>query len=191
MISSLYPIFQRWSTTGSVYIISDTHFEDSDCKLMDANWITPQEHIDIIKSKVHKNDVLLHLGDVGCCPHWLKQIKGYKVLIQGNHDKIRKLRPYFDEVYTGPLIIAQQIMLSHEPIPGINWCLNIHGHDHGGVYYDNNDPYHLNIASNVVKYQVINLKTIIQDGYLSKITNIHRQTIDKAKESPLDFYKKI
>lgn len=179
MIPSLYPIFQKWSTTGSVYIISDTHFEDSDCKLIDANWITPQEHIDIIKSKVHKNDTLVHLGDVGR-PHWLEQIKGYKILIQGNHDKIGELKPYFNEIYTGPLMIAQKIMLSHEPIPNVTWCLNIHGHNHNGVCYDNENPYYLNIASNVVEYQIINLKTIIKDGYLSKITDIHRQTIDKA-----------
>lgn len=190
MIDSLYDCFKRWSATGSVFLISDTHFEDSDCKLMDPNWIAPQEHIDIIKSKVHKDSTLIHLGDVGC-PHWLEQIKGYKVLIQGNHDKIGELKPYFDEVYTGPLIIAKKIMLSHEPISNINWCLNIHGHNHSGIHYDDKDPYHLNIASNVVNYQVINLKTIIKDGYLNKITNIHRQTIDKAKESPLDFLKNI
>lgn len=40
MIKSLYPQFQRWSATGSVYIISDTHFDDVDCKLMDSEWIT-------------------------------------------------------------------------------------------------------------------------------------------------------
>ena len=49
MISSLYDKFKPWSATGSVYIISDTHFDDSDCKLMDPNWITPQEHMEIIK----------------------------------------------------------------------------------------------------------------------------------------------
>ena len=35
MIETLYPVFRKWSEKGSVYIVSDTHFEDSDCKLMD------------------------------------------------------------------------------------------------------------------------------------------------------------
>ena len=57
MIDTLYDKFKPWSAKGSVYIISDTHFEDEDCKLMDVNWIEPQEHIDIIKKIVHKNDL--------------------------------------------------------------------------------------------------------------------------------------
>lgn len=51
MIKSLYPQFQKWSATGSVYIISDTHFDDSDCKFMDPNWISPQEHIEKLKKR--------------------------------------------------------------------------------------------------------------------------------------------
>ena len=87
MITTLYPIFQHWSEKGSVYIISDTHFEDSDCKLMDKNWITPEEQVNIINSIVHKNDTLIHLGDVGN-PEWISKLKaGHKVLIMGNHDK--------------------------------------------------------------------------------------------------------
>ena len=49
MIKTLYNIFQRWSENGSVWIISDTHFDDSDCKLMDSRWISPEEHISILK----------------------------------------------------------------------------------------------------------------------------------------------
>ena len=49
MINSLYDNFQHWSEGGSVYIISDTHFDDEDCKLMDPSWPTAQEQIDILK----------------------------------------------------------------------------------------------------------------------------------------------
>ena len=45
MIKSLYDTFKKWSLTGSVYIISDTHFDDSDCKLMNPNWIPAQDAI--------------------------------------------------------------------------------------------------------------------------------------------------
>lgn len=37
MITTLYEPFRHWSEGGSVYILSDMHFADSDCKLMDPN----------------------------------------------------------------------------------------------------------------------------------------------------------
>ena len=49
MIKTLYIPFQHWSENGSVYILSDLHFADVDCKLMDSNWIEPEEQIKIIK----------------------------------------------------------------------------------------------------------------------------------------------
>ena len=177
MINSLYPQFQYWSSTGSVYIISDTHFEDSDCKYMDPDWITPQEHIDIIKRQVRRPDTLVHLGDVGE-PEWLTQIPAArKILITGNHDVLSKVSKYFDEVYTGPLFIADRILLSHEPIEGLeNFCMNIHGHDHGHTFRHN----HLNLTANVYKYRVFNLGAAIKGGLLSQIKNYHRCTIEEA-----------
>ena len=111
IITSLYETFRKWSATGSVYIISDTHFDDSDCKLMDPDWITPQEHIEIIKQDVRKGDTLIHLGDVGN-PDYLDELKCYKVLITGNHDVLSKVASHFDEVYNGPLFIADRLLLS-------------------------------------------------------------------------------
>ena len=193
MIDTLYDKFKSWSATGSCYIISDTHFGDSDCKLMDSDWPTPQEHIDKIKKKVHKNDTLIHLGDVGN-PEWMTQIKAHKVLIMGNHDtgainygkstiisqdRNRKIVTYFDEIYTGPLFIAEKILLSHEPIINDMWY-NIHGHVHDCSIFD---PYNAtNLASNVVGYDVVNLKDIIKSGCLKSIKSIHRTTIDNATE---------
>lgn len=188
MINTLYDKFKPWSAKGSVYIISDTHFEDEDCKLMDANWIEPQEHINIIKKTVHKCDTLIHLGDVGN-PKWLEQIKAYKVLIMGNHDETAtQFRPYFDEIYTGPVFIAEKILLSHEPIINGSAWYNIHGHDHDASKYEEwkedgfaegwND---LNLASNVVNYKVYNLGRGIKHGLISYVNGVHRLTIDRAR----------
>ena len=178
MIKSLYPIFQKWSATGSVYIISDTHFDDLDCKFMDPNWITPQEHMEIIKQEVRKGDTLIHLGDVGN-PDYLDELKCYKVLITGNHDVLSKVASHFDEVYTGPLFIADRLVLSHEPIQGLeDWCYNIHGHDHASTFRHN----HVNLASNVYHFKVFNLGASIKGGLLSQIENYHRITIDQASE---------
>lgn len=189
MIDTLYDKFKPWSAKGSIYIISDTHFEDADCKLMDKNWIPPQEHIDNIKKYVHKNDTLIHLGDVGN-PEWMAQIKAHKVLIMGNHDQsATKFKSYFDEIYTGPLFIAEKILLSHEPIINGSAWFNIHGHDHNKLSYikwhNHNEVSEswneLNLAANVVDYKVYNLGHGIKNGLLSYVDGVHRLTIDRAR----------
>ena len=180
MITTLYPFFRRWSEKGSVYIISDTHFEDSDCKLMDNNWITPEEQIKLLQI-AKKNDTLIHLGDVGN-PEWMKYIKAYKVLITGNHDRGNAFyEPYFDEIYNGPLFISDKILLSHEPVY-LEFALNIHGHDHNNFTLGTN---HINCACNIIRYKPINLKDIIQSGMLKDIDSIHRLTIDFATENKI------
>lgn len=223
MIKSLYKCFQHWSDKGSIYIMSDPHFDDVDCKIMDKNWITPEEHIQKLKTKVHKNDTLICLGDVGNA-EWFNQLKCYKVLIKGNHDSgsanylkqkefikeyndfeetdeaqkkgeidfyvTRFVRPfiagykivgYFDEVYEGPLFISKKILLSHEPVINDFW-FNIHGHDHSNNFYEYKESKHLNVASNIINYDVVSLGDIIKEGYLSDIDDIHRDTIDRATE---------
>lgn len=178
MIDTLYQKFRDWSNGGSVYLISDTHFGDSDCELMDKNWISPEEHMKNI-SIAHKCDTLIHLGDVGN-PEYFTKLKCHKVLIMGNHDEsASRFKNYFDEIYEGPLMIAEKIILSHEPL-NINWAYNIHGHDHDKR--NKGDKYHLNLASNVVNYQVYSLSEIIKSGCLKKINSIHRLTIDKASK---------
>ena len=129
-----------------------------------------------------KNDTFICLGDVGK-PEYIKDIKTRKkILILGNHDAKGVYANYFDEIYTGPLFIAEKILLSHEPVYGLPWCLNIHGHDHNNV-----EPYkegckHINLAANVCGYTPINLGKIIREGVLADVPSIHRMTIDRASE---------
>ena len=180
MIKTLYKKFQHWSDGGSIYIISDTHFDDSDCEYMDADWITPEEHIKNIKKYVRKNDTLIHLGDVGNVD-WIRQLDCYKVLIMGNHDTgITKYENIFNEVYNGALFISDKILLSHEPLHGEYW-FNIHGHDHGHLLPPRGYNY-VNLASNHTQWGVFNLGAEIKKGLLSKVDNIHRATIDRATE---------
>lgn len=180
MIATLYDKFKPWSQKGSVFIVSDTHFDDWDCPLMDPDWIAPAGHILRIKKKIHGNDTLIHLGDVGN-PAYLDEIKCYKVLIMGNHDQSKtRFKDHFDEIYEGPLFVAPKLLLSHEPVPGLDWCFNIHGHDHSR----NNpgDDRHLNLAANVVGYEPLNLGDFIRKGGLAGIKDIHRETIERATE---------
>ncbi len=83
----------------------------------------------------------------------------------------------FDEVYEGALIVGEKLILSHEPVE-IPWLYNIHGHDHAG----NKRKNHLNVCSDVIGYEPINLTQKLKSGLMSAITTIHRATIDSATE---------
>lgn len=180
MIESLYEPFRHWAATGSVYLLGDTHFDDADAHRMDPDMISVEEQLDIINSTVRKNDTFICLGDVGD-PKYIPLINaGQKVLLLGNHDRKADYRDVFDEMYTGPLFIAEKILLSHEPVPGLPWCLNIHGHDHGNKTVFPDDCRHINLAANVCGYTPMNLKMIIKGGGMSEIPSIHRIAIDRA-----------
>ena len=82
----------------------------------------------------------------------------------------------FDEVYEGPLMIAEKLILSHEPVD-VPWAFNIHGHDHKGEKREG----HLNVCADVIGYKPIHMNNLLaKTGILSKTESIHRQTIDKA-----------
>lgn len=180
MITTLYEPFRHWSEGGSVFILSDLHFDDEDCKLMDQNWITPEEQIDIINKMVCKGDTFVCLGDVGN-PSYVPMIKARKkILLLGNHDSKGAYKGLFNEIYSGPLFISDKILLSHEPVYGLSWCLNIHGHDHNNMESYKEGCKHINLAANVCGYTPVNLGKIIKEGVLSDIDSIHRITIDRA-----------
>lgn len=84
----------------------------------------------------------------------------------------------FDEVYEGALIIGKKIILSHEPIVGLNWALNLHGHVHDKQA--KTDAYHINCCSDAIGYEPINLNQLLKSGPTAHIQSIHRQIIDSA-----------
>lgn len=243
MIKSLYKQFQYWSEEGSVYIISDPHFGDTDMNwrwnliskdwpFAVLDWINKEYTAECIASyiiwniniTVHKGDTLVILGDVGDI-EYVKQIRCCnKILIKGNHDsgsknyqrkqyfsEVPKSIPVwqsklsedfvrylnfpelndtkieyhdnrlFNEVYEGPLFIGEKILLSHEPIFGLeDLCLNIHGHVHGVPVV--NDFGHINVVAEAVDFIPLSLGRLINGGALSSILGIHRCTIDRATE---------
>lgn len=87
----------------------------------------------------------------------------------------------FDEVYEGPLMINDRVILSHEPIDNISsFLFNIHGHDHSG---SKRDPSHyLNVCAEHINYIPVPLLSLIKKGLVSKVDSIHREAIDKATE---------
>ena len=230
MIKSLYKPFQKWSENGSIWIFSDPHFNDEDLNNAYEDRPSADELVRRINSKVGKYDTLICLGDVGDISY-VRHLRGYKVLITGNHDagattyerKIYTLREFcgeytknealkkakmlypncechitenysywskyncwdviadnklFDEVYDGPLFISPKLLLSHEPIYGMNFAMNIHGHIHDRAH--ENDNYHYNVCADCHNYLPLNLNQFLKSGALSNITSLHRLTIDNA-----------
>lgn len=229
MIETLYSPFRKWTEKGTLWIYSDPHFSDPDMVELRKNYIGDDEQIARINSKVGKNDTIIFLGDIGN-EEMIRKIRGYKVLIMGNHDKgASKYKrnivqttydrdryiqeevcdivsqkypgwkidiyddycvnsfPYdlwlvkadnclFDEVYEGPLFIAEKLILSHEPVD-LPFAFNIHGHDHSNWHKNNN---RLNVCAEHIDYTPVNVTRLIKKGLLSKVDSIHRLTIDRA-----------
>ena len=230
-LPGVYDIFnEKWGAHQTIWIISDTHFGDEEIKQGYPLRPTDGELIKKINSKVGKRDILILLGDVGDV-NCVRQLKGYKILVQGNHDSGKTnygrfgehhyfdknlyskeevykhaLSHYpgwkinvsdaklpfsnkwflevdnclFDEVYEGALIIGEKLILSHEPIIGLTWAINLHGHVHDKRA--KTDAYHINCCSDVIGYEPINLTQKLKQGIAARVTSIHRQTIDKAIE---------
>ena len=178
MIPGLYKCFEHWCNQ-TVWVYSDPHFNDKE-QMESYSWISAEEQIKRINAKVGRKDTLIILGDVGDI-ECVKQLRGYKVLVAGNHDAgLSNYEEVFDEVYGGPLMIGEKLILSHEPIPNITWAMNIHGHVHNKNY--KNDKYHFNCCSNTIDFTPINFNQWMKQGHLSHILSIHRNTIDKATE---------
>jgi calcineurin-like phosphoesterase family protein len=177
-LAGVYKEFnERWCKQ-TVWIYSDPHFGDEELAAGTPGRPSADEQVAMINSCVGRKDTLIILGDVGDV-EYAKKLRGYKVLICGNHDAGRtNYEEAFDEIYEGALIIGEKILLSHEPVD-IPWLFNIHGHDHTGTIR----PGHLNVCSDVRGYKPLNLNHILgKEGHLAKVQSIHRVTIDKATE---------
>ena len=231
-IAGLYKAFDHWHQEGTLWIISDTHFGDTDIRRGFPDRPADDELVKRINSFVGRKDTILHLGDVGDVSY-VKQLRAkYKILIMGNHDcgrtlyerqiitrtfpqeifqkdeallEMQRIYPgcryiiseeydfenenyvwvvkadnmLFDEVYEGPLMISEKLILSHEPID-VSWAFNLHGHIHDPKH--KNDKYHFNVCSDAIGYMPVNMNQWMKQGYLSRIESIHRITIDKASE---------
>ena len=226
MFKNLYDNFSCWfhDGRGTVYFYSDPHFNDPEVVNLRKNYIGDEEQVKRINSKIGKYDTLVVLGDVGDI-EWIRKIRGYKVLVMGNHDagatnykRIRSVKYFspnitdgseenailqqclkvgyeykgieineagnsravyeydnqlFDEVYEGALMIAPNIILSHEPV-NFPYAANIHGHCH-----DINCNNKLNMCAEHINYTPVQLTDLIKRGLL-KAPDIHREAIDRA-----------
>ena len=180
ILSGVYKTFmKRWENFQTAWIISDLHFGEDDLKRAFSNRPSDDELVRRINAKCGRKDILFVLGDCGDL-EYVKQLRGYKVLIMGNHDTgATKYEEVFDEVYEGALIIGEKLILSHEPVQ-IPWAFNFHGHNHAGKAYP--DKMHMNVCADVLGYVPAHLNSLLNGGIASKVYTIHRETIDSATE---------
>lgn len=179
MIVQLYDKFKHWSENGTVWLYSDPHFNDAELAAGVQNRPSAEEQVKLINSKVGKKDTLIILGDIGDI-EYAKMLRGYKVLVMGNHDSgASNYRDVFDEVYEGPLFVGERILLSHEPI-NLPFALNIHGHVHSVKIKNTKNSF--NVCSDVIGYIPVNMNQLMKSGILAGINSVHRETIDNATE---------
>ena len=224
-LPGVYDTFlERWKDYQTAWIISDTHFNDSELAAGMPDRLMGEHLVKLINSCVGRKDILIHLGDVGDL-EYARQLRGYKVLIMGNHDAgatnykrkqhfcgymkchytkeqaladMRAQYPdctfqindgdtvwgivadnnLFDEVYEGPVMLGEKLLLSHEPI-NVSWAYNIHGHNHAGKHL-HKDAMNVCIDADGMGYKPINLNQFLKSGPTAKIQTIHRDTIDRA-----------
>lgn len=176
-LPGVYDIFnERWCNQ-TVWIYSDPHFGDEELAAGIPNRPSDEEQIKKINSKVGRKDTLIILGDVGdikCA----KQLRGYKVLICGNHDmgvtnyqrEIRQFK-YDKDLYTQEAIynicktaypgwditIEEGYDVSHAPFE--YWCVTLDNHLFDEVYsgplmigeklFLSHEPVHMPFAFNI------------------------------------------
>ena len=180
-IAGLYDIFaEKWKDLQTAYIISDLHFGEDDLKEAFPNRPTDEELVNKINAKVGRKDLLIVLGDCGDLDY-VRKLRGYKVLVAGNHEKgLTAAKEVFDEVYAGPLIIGEKLILSHEPV-NLAGMFNLHGHNHHGKPFAGGRSY--NVCADINNYEPIHFNSWMKEGYLAHMNTIHRNTINTATKN--------
>ena len=134
-----------------IYFIADPHFfHDAAPAFPTRNFESLEDmHEDIItkwNSSISQDDTVYVLGDYCFGRDYKRMVRlteslhGRKILIKGNHDLLTSKQycspSCFTKYYDVPIIINNNIILSHEPVTALSGdgLLNIHGHTHGAAF---------------------------------------------------------
>ncbi len=163
------------------FFISDTHFSHENMLRFTRNngerlrnFSSIEEMNETIVENwnliVSTKDLVYHLGDVAMKfsnVSIVEQLKGRKILIQGNHDRssVRDYIRYFQDVSGS--IKYKEFVLSHYPIHFAclpHWCVaNIHGHIHNEkmLLQDGSvDKRYFNVSVESINYTPIEIDQI-------------------------------
>lgn len=152
-----------------IYFIADTHFDDKNIlnyenrpfsSVIDMN----QKLIENWNKVVSDSDEIYVVGDFGNTKY-LKDLKGIKYLIKGNHDTednnyYRKAG--FKEVYDKPVLLNNFWILSHEPLyvcENMPYA-NIFGHVHNSPIYKDYSSHHFCVTVERTDYSPISFDKV-------------------------------
>lgn len=155
----------------SIYFIADTHFDDE--KIIRFESRPFKDAIEMNESIISRwneiitdHDCVYLLGDIGN-EDYIKQLKGIKYLVKGNHDT-KTNENYreagFAEVYDQPIIIQNFWKLSHEPMY-VNENMpyaNLFGHVHNSPQYRTFSKQHYCISAERINYTPISFEEVKQ-----------------------------
>ena len=158
-----------------VFLTADLHFNHTNIITSENRPFLNKEEmnltlIDNWNKTVGKFDHVYVLGDFafGSCEEILKQLKGFKILVMGNHDDRKStkywLKQGFNEVVKYPIIYDNKYVFSHRPIwESMGYFKNCCAHKHSKGISDAN---HFFVSVELTDYKPVNIKLI--DKYFSK-----------------------
>ena len=176
---------------ANIFLIGDTHFgQQSICKFLnrDGSRVRPWDDaaemdeamVDRWNAVVKPVDKVYHLGDVAYAKKALpimSRLNGKKVLIRGNHDifKLADYAAHYHDIRGSHKL--GDFILSHIPVhPDAitnSWCAgNIHGHTHGNLVMDGDqpDPRYFSVCVERINYTPMALEELIQMSRARAIT---------------------
>ena len=152
------------------YVYADPHFYHKNIiEYTQRPFTSIQEMNETIinnhNTMINKRDKVFILGDFCLAGKdktiaLAQRLKGYKILILGNHDKGRSLQFWyevgFQEVIKYPIIVQKQYVFSHEPMPMSQSTpyINVHGHIHNNVL---DSTKHRNVSLDVTDFNPVEL----------------------------------
>lgn len=158
-----------------VFFTGDQHFcHEAAIKFPNREYSSVKEmNQDIIlrwNYTVGKEDTVYVLGDfffgndVKALRAITQTLHGNKILIRGNHDTLPPktyLHCGFYKYYDVPILTAGNLLVSHEPVPGItgDGLINIHAHTHGRSFMYRS-PKHLCVSLECTERRPISYKEI-------------------------------
>jgi calcineurin-like phosphoesterase family protein len=156
----------------NTYFIADTHFDDENIiKFENRPFHNSNEMNEAIIAKwneiVADDDFVYLLGDIGN-EDYIKQLKGTKYLVKGNHD-VKTNEEYrkagFLEVYDYPIVINNFWLLSHEPMyvsENMPYA-NLFGHVHNSPQYKTFSKHHYCVSVERIHYVPISFQEVQQN----------------------------
>lgn len=153
-----------------IYFTSDTHFwhkniirPDYSNRPYNSIEEMNESFIDNWNKTVSNTDTIYHLGDVSfgnreSTGAILKRLNGKKILIKGNHDKVSRLKDYFDEIHN--VLFLGEFFLKHIPDFSCYPLIQLCGHVHTEWKINKTWGFKINVGVDVWNYTPVSIDQI-------------------------------